>query len=50
MTALLVKKYQIELGPRKNGKLVERDLRDEFTAAPGQLNLSFRKVTEGNLA
>ncbi|KAF4629298.1 hypothetical protein G7Y89_g8848 [Cudoniella acicularis] len=41
VTALLVKKYRIRLASGEDGKRVEEDLRDQFTAAPGELNLSF---------
>ena len=42
ITALLVKKYVIGLAPGEDGKRMISDLRDQFTAAPGQLNLSFK--------
>lgn len=45
VTALLVKKYAIGFAPSENGACVTRDLRDQFTAAPGKLNLSFELRT-----
>lgn len=41
VTALLVKKYVVGFAPGEDGKRMTRDLRDQFTAAPGELNLSF---------
>ena len=39
--ALLIKKYHITLAPGETGEWLEKDLRDQFTAAPGRLNLRF---------
>jgi len=41
VTALLVQKYRIRFAPGEDGRRMERDLRDQFTAAPGELRLSF---------
>ena len=41
VTALLIKKYVVCFAPNEDGKSVVNDLRDQFTAAPGKLNLSF---------
>lgn len=46
VTALLVKKYHIELAPSEDGKRVEADLRDQFTTAPGELKLSFEALVK----
>ncbi|KAL8947425.1 MAG: hypothetical protein Q9222_006293 [Ikaeria aurantiellina] len=42
VTALLIKKYTIGFAPGEDGTRMTRDLRDQFTAAPGELNLSFK--------
>ena len=42
--ALLVSKYYISLAPGEDGVAVLRDTTDEFTAAPGNLYLSFKAV------
>lgn len=42
ITALLVKKYVVGFAPGEDGKRITSDLRDQFTAAPGQLNLLFK--------
>ena len=39
--ALLVTKYKICFGTDEDGRGVEADLRDQFTAAPGELRLRF---------
>ncbi|PHH68650.1 hypothetical protein CDD82_375 [Ophiocordyceps australis] len=41
VTALLVSKYHIRFPQGEAGESVERDLRDQFTAAPGGLGLVF---------
>ena len=41
VAALLVQKYVIGFAPGEDGVRMTRDLRDQFTAAPGELNLSF---------
>ena len=43
VTALLVTKYDIRFAPGETGLRIGRDLKDQFTASPGQLNLSFTK-------
>ncbi|KAL8754101.1 MAG: hypothetical protein Q9184_005223 [Pyrenodesmia sp. 2 TL-2023] len=45
VTALLVKKYAISFAPGEDGVCVTGDLRDQFTAAPGRLYLSFEVRT-----
>ena len=42
VTALLIKKYVVSFAPSEDGNSVLNDLRDQFTAAPGALNLSFK--------
>ena len=42
VTALLVGKYIIEFAPREDGSRVEGNMKDQFTAAPGALNLIFK--------
>lgn len=44
MTALLAKKYDIIFA---DGKCVEGDLMDQFTAAPGTLRLVFKERKGG---
>jgi len=41
VASLLVSKYHIRFAPGEDGAQVEGDMRDQFTAAPGKLNLSF---------
>lgn len=41
VTAMLVSKYKIGLPAGDAGEAVERDYRDQFTAAPGKLDLVF---------
>ncbi|KAL8651746.1 MAG: hypothetical protein Q9210_003077 [Variospora velana] len=45
VTALLVKKYAIGFAPEEDGNCVTSELRDQFTAAPGKLHLSFEVRT-----
>lgn len=42
VTALLVGKYYVRFAPGEDGGRVERDMKDQFTAAPGRLRLVFR--------
>ena len=42
MVALLASKYDFNYAPGEDGRAVERDMVDQFTAAPGQLRLVFR--------
>ncbi|PHH64775.1 hypothetical protein CDD81_4037 [Ophiocordyceps australis] len=44
VTALLVSKYRIRFPHGEVGESVERDLRDQFTAAPGNLDLVFEAL------
>jgi len=41
VTSLLVSKYHIRFASNDDGSRVERDMKDQFTAAPGQLDLMF---------
>jgi hypothetical protein len=41
VTAMLVRKYVLEFPVGEGGSRVGRDMRDQFTAAPGKLNLRF---------
>jgi hypothetical protein len=42
VTALLVSRYDIEFGPGEDGTSVWKDMKDDFTAVPGRLNLIFK--------
>ena len=42
VAALLIKHYVICFASGENGKSIVNDLRDQFTAAPRELNLSFK--------
>lgn len=42
VTALLVKKYAISFAPGEDGKTLTSELKDQFTAAPGELKLEFK--------
>ncbi|MCJ1421897.1 hypothetical protein MMC32_008264 [Xylographa parallela] len=42
VTALVVGKYSIEFAPGEDGGRVEGNMKDQFTAAPGTLNLVFK--------
>lgn len=46
-TARLVKKYHIRFPPNETGESVTSDLRDQFTANPGQLHLMFELRNNG---
>jgi len=37
-----VKKYAISFAPGEDGKSLISELRDQFTAAPGELKLEFK--------
>ena len=41
VTALLVSKYDITFAPGEDGIRCWRDMKDQFTAAPGKLELVF---------
>ncbi|KAM0798207.1 cytochrome P450 [Usnea florida] len=41
VVALIVSKYDVEFAPGDDGERVWRDMKDEFTAAPGRLDLVF---------
>lgn len=41
VTALLVSKYNVHFAPGENGRCVEQDMLDQFTAKPGQLKIVF---------
>ena len=42
MVALLASKYDITFADGEDGKAVEGDMIDQFTACPGKLRLVFR--------
>jgi tryprostatin B 6-hydroxylase len=42
VTALLVSKYDIEFAPGEDRNRVWKDMKDDFTAVPGRLNLVFK--------
>jgi len=42
VTAILVSKYDVELAPGENGCRFWNDMKDDFTAVPGRLDLVFR--------
>ncbi|KAF6241864.1 hypothetical protein HO173_000576 [Letharia columbiana] len=46
VVALIVSKYHIRFPPGEDGSWVVRDMRDCFTAKPGQLNLVFDAVDD----
>lgn len=47
VAAALLKRYNIRFAPgSENGKAVERDLRDQLTARPGELILTFERRRE----
>lgn len=41
VTAALVSKYDITFAPNEDGTSVWKDMRDQFTAVPGKLELLF---------
>ena len=41
VTALLISKYDIKFAPGEDGVRVWKDMKDQFTAAPGKLELVF---------
>ena len=43
MTALLVSRFDIMFAPGEDGTALFRDMKDAFTAAPGDLRLVFRR-------
>lgn len=44
----LLANFDIEFPPGDNGEAVERDMRDQLTANPGDLNLIFKpRVVKG---
>lgn len=42
VTALLAQKYEIHFAPGETGYKVTKDMKDQFTAAPGSLKLVFK--------
>ena len=42
VTALLVSKYDVCFAPGEDGRSVEEDTLDQFTASPGELRVVFR--------
>ena len=47
VTALLVSKYDIAFAPGEDGVKVVEDMKDQFTAAPGKLELVFTARKSG---
>ena len=43
VTALLVSRYEIMFAPGEDGTALFRDMKDAFTAAPGDLRLIFQR-------
>jgi len=41
VTALLLSKYEVAFAPGEDGSRCWRDMKDQFTAAPGKLELVF---------
>ena len=46
LVALNLSKYEVGLAPGEDGTRVWRDMRDEFTAVPGRLELLFTILGE----
>lgn len=48
VTAILISKYDVELAPGEDGSRFWADMKDDFTAVPGRLDLVFklRKTAE----
>ena len=42
VTALLASKYDVSFPPGEDGRSVEEDTLDQFTANPGELRIIFR--------
>lgn len=45
LIALLVKNFSISFPEGEDGEPVERDYKDQVTAFPGQLRLSFKAIS-----
>ena len=43
MVGSLVTEFDIYFAPGEDGSRVEKDMKDHFAAAPGKLELTFRK-------
>ena len=46
LVASIVSKYEVGFAPGEDGTRVWMDMRDEFTAVPGRLELVFRSLGE----
>ena len=46
LVAHILSKYEISFAPGEDGLRVERDMKDEFTAVPGKLELVLRFVAD----
>ena len=44
--ALIVSKYNVEFAPGEDGVRVVKEMKDEFTAVPGRLDLVFKPRDE----
>jgi cytochrome P450 len=44
VTALLISKYHVSLAPGEDGVRVWKDMKDQFTAVPGKLELVFSPI------
>jgi cytochrome P450 len=44
VTALLISKYNIKFAPGEDGTTVWKDMKDQFTAVPGKLELVFEPL------
>ena len=44
LIALIISKHQVAFAPGEDGERVWRDMKDEFTAVPGRLELVFRSL------
>lgn len=46
VVSMLVSKYDVRLAPGEDGKRMVEDMVDQFTAAPGKLQLVFERRKE----
>ena len=46
LVALILSRYDVEFAPGEDGVRVWKDMKDEFTAAPGKLELVFKPRSE----
>lgn len=47
VVAALVSRFDVELAPGEDGTRVLSEMKDEFTASPGPLDLVFRRREKG---